>query len=242
MYVRMYFENRGEMVAWISEDLNLELPFQSEVRRWKQEVYFEAPLKVEGEGTLVVDRGDVAFWPPGGCLCLFHGVSQPYSPVIKLGAIVGVPDLLTSVEDGTPVRIDSYKDYGEEGKIAELLRKRGFKAVSHTWEEEEYVGVLVEGANSRVGMEVSVEDYGFYVQTQPIAFFDNSPPTISFYRSLSPEISATGVRLDLDEEGYMVLTSFFNTVDELVKGLKRMLSTYVYVERMLTAFYAVRRP
>ncbi|RLE97799.1 MAG: hypothetical protein DRJ57_04175 [Thermoprotei archaeon] len=242
MYIRVYFENRGEVVAWVDKELSCELPFQGEARRWKQEIYFEAPLKVEGEGTLVVERGDVAFWSPGRCLCIFHGISQPYSPVIKLGAVVGVPDLLASVEDRTPVRVDPYKDYGEEGELAKLLRERGFKAVSHTWEGEEYVGVLVEGANSRVGMEISVEDCGFYVQTQPIAFFDNSPPTISFYKCLSPEISATGVRLDLDEEGYMVLTSFFASIDELVKGLKRMLSTYVYVERMLTTFYAVRRP
>lgn len=242
MYVRLLFENRGEVVAWIEGEPRFELPFQSRAKRWKQEIYFEAPLEVEGEGVLVVERGDVAFWPPGRSLCLFHGVSQPYSPVVRLGAMVGVPDLLASVEDGTPVRADQYRDYGKGGKLAELLRGKGFKAASHTWEDGEYVGALVEGADSRVGVEISVEDYGFYVQTQPLAFFDNSPPTISFYRCTAPEILATGIRLDLDEEGYMVLTSFFPSTDELVKGLRRLLSTYIYVERMLAAFYAVRRP
>ena len=241
MYLRVLLENMGEVVAWIREDFSSYLPVESTANRWKQELYFDVPFKVEGEGELLVEKGDVAYWPPGSSLCLFHGVTQPYSPVVRLGFMVGVPDLLAAVEGGTPVRLDVYRDYGDEGKVASALRERGFKAASHTWEEEERVGVALEGPYMRVGAEIYVEDYGFHVQTQPIAFFDNTPPTTSFMEVMSSEISASGVRLDLDEENYMVLTSFFPSLEELVEGLHRMLSTYIYVRRRLNAFYAIRR-
>lgn len=241
MYIRALFGEMGEVVAHVDRELS-GLPLESTARRWRQEVYFETPFELAGEETLVVERGDVAFWRPGRALCFFHGYSQPYSPVVKLGVIVGVPDLLSSVEDGTPVRLDPYADYGREGEVARALREAGFKAASHTWEGEELVGVLVEGVDSRVGVEVRVEDYGFNLQSQPIAFFDSSPQTLAAFRTLARELAPTGIRLDVDDEGYIVLTAFSSSLDELVRDLRRVLSTYVYVERTLTAFFAVRRP
>lgn len=240
MYVRVSFEGRGEAVAWLDRELS-GLPVESVARRWRQEVYFETPFEVSGDEVLVVERGDVAFWPRGRAMCLFHGYSQPHGPVIKLGVIVGSPDLLSSVEDGAAVRLDPYIDYGRAGEVAKRLRDFGFKAAAHTWEEEERVGVLVEGVGGRVGVEVAVEE-DFYVQTQPIAFFDGAPPTVGLVKLLSREIAPTGVRLDLDDEGYLVLTAFFKGFEELVAGLRRLLSTYVFVDHSIVVFYSVRRP
>jgi len=241
VYAKVLFGERGEAVAWIDRDLT-GLPIDSVARRWRHEIYFETPFELAGDETLVVGRGDVAFWRPGKALCFFFGYSQPYSPVVKLGAIVGIPDLLASVEDGTPVRLSPYTDYGKEGEVARALRDAGLKAAAHTWEGEELVGVLVEGAGSRVGVEITVEDDGFYSQSQPVAFFDGTLPTLAAFKVLSKELGPTGIRLDIDDEGYIVLTAFSRSLDELVRDLKRVLSTYVYVENMVTAFFAVRRP
>ncbi len=241
MYLRILFEeDKGDVVAFVDREI-IALPVESVARRWRQEIFFEAPMEVEGEGVATVDKGDVTYWPPGKAICLFYGFSQPYSPVIRLGTLLGAPDLLAAVEDNVKVRVDRYADYGKHGEISRKLRELGFKAASHTWEGDEYIAVLVEGANGRVGVEVSAEDFGFYAQTQPMAFFDNAPSTVAFAKMVTKDIHPTGIRLDVDEEGYLVLTGFFQSVDELARGLKRMLSTYVYVTRFMESFYGVRR-
>lgn len=241
MYVKALFGEQGEVVAWIDRELS-ELPIESVARRWRHEIYFETPFELAGDETAVVEKGEVAFWRPGRALCFFYGYTQPYSPVVRLGTVVGVPDILASVEDGTPVRLSPYTDFGGEGDVARALREAGLKSAAHSWEGEELVGVLVEGAGSRVGVEVSVEDNGFYSQSQPIAFFDNTPPTLAAFKTLAKELGPTGIRLDIDDEGYIVLTAFSPSFSELVRDLRRLLSIYVYVERTLTSFYAVRRP
>ncbi|MEM1509730.1 MAG: cyclophilin-like fold protein [Thermofilaceae archaeon] len=242
MYLRILFEEgKGDLVAWIDQEITV-LPLESIARKWKHEIFFEVPIEIGKEGVGTIEKGDIAYWPPGKALCLFYGFSQPYSPVIKLGALLGVPDLLATVEDNVKVRVDQYTDYGRHGEIARNLREVGLKAASHTWEGDEYIAVLVEGANSRVGIEVSAEDFGFHAQTQPIAFFDNVPSTVAFVKTVAKDIYPTGVKLDVDEEGYLVLSGFFQSVDELARGLKRMLSTYMYVERSMISFYGVRRP
>jgi len=241
VYVKVLFGERGEAIAWIDRNLT-GLPIDSVARRWRHEIYFETPFDLAGDEAVVVEKGDVAFWRPGKALCLFFGFSQPYSPVVKLGAVIGIPDTLASVEEGTPVRLSSYTDFGKEGDVARALRDVGFKAAAHSWEGEELVGVLVEGAGSRVGVEVSAEDSGFYSQSQPIAFFDNTPPTLAAFKTLAKDLRPTGVRLDVNDEGYIVLTAFSPSFNELVRDLRRLLSTYVYVERTFTSFYAVRRP
>lgn len=241
MYIRIAFGERGDIAVWSEKEIK-NLPFESVAKRWRQELYFELPAEIAGEETLTVERGDVAYWRQGRAICLFHGFSQPYGPVVKLGAIVGNPDLLSSVEDETPVRGSELVDYGREGGIAKALRDAGFKAASHSWEGEEMVGVLVEGAGVRVGVEIIVEETGFHTETQPIAFLDHTPPSLAFYRVLARELMPTGIRPDVNDEGYLVLTCYSRDFNELTRDLRRLLSAHTYVEKAMETFYAVRRP
>jgi hypothetical protein len=58
------------------------LPFDAEVEIWKEEVYFEIPVKVKPENpTPKTIAGDVSYWPEGPGFCIFFGQSQPASPV-----------------------------------------------------------------------------------------------------------------------------------------------------------------
>ncbi|MEM2822923.1 MAG: cyclophilin-like family protein [Thermofilaceae archaeon] len=241
MYLKVDFGERGDVAVWVDSDLK-GLPLDSVARRWRHEIYFEAPLDVQGEGVVIAERGMFAYWKQGRALCIFHGFSQPYAPVVKMGFVVGSPDVLYAVEDGTPVRISEHVDYGREGEIANALRSRGLKAASHSWEGEERVGVLVEGAEARLGVEVFVEDEGFYAETQTLAFFDQSPSTLAFYRMLKRELAPTGIRPDVNDEGFIVLTCCPSSIEELARDLKRLLSAYIYAEKTMETFYAVRRP
>ena len=51
------------------------LPLRSVVRRWGDEICFDAPFHSEKEGNGRVDMevGDVAFWPDGDAIAVFFG-------------------------------------------------------------------------------------------------------------------------------------------------------------------------
>ncbi len=58
------------------------LPFEAELEIWKEEVYFEIPVKISPENpTPRTTAGDVSYWPEGPAFCIFFGSSQPISPV-----------------------------------------------------------------------------------------------------------------------------------------------------------------
>ena len=50
------------------------LPISSEINLWGNEIYFEIPVEADIEnGKVVMDIGNIAFWPPGNALCIFFG-------------------------------------------------------------------------------------------------------------------------------------------------------------------------
>jgi hypothetical protein len=58
------------------------LPLEAELEIWKEEVYFEIPVKIPPENpTPKTAMGDVSYWPEGPGFCIFFGKSQPVSPV-----------------------------------------------------------------------------------------------------------------------------------------------------------------
>lgn len=50
------------------------LPIKAAVSRWGDEIYFEIPLihRME-DATTQVEVGDLAYWEPGRCFCIFYG-------------------------------------------------------------------------------------------------------------------------------------------------------------------------
>lgn len=58
------------------------LPFDADIEIWKEEVYFEIPVKIQPEKpTIKTTAGDVSYWPDGPAFCVFFGRSQPIGPV-----------------------------------------------------------------------------------------------------------------------------------------------------------------
>lgn len=51
------------------------LPMDSSGNYWGDEFYFEIPVKAPSEKNAqeVVEKGTVAYWPAGHCLCIFWG-------------------------------------------------------------------------------------------------------------------------------------------------------------------------
>jgi hypothetical protein len=83
------------------------LPIEGRAALWKEEVYFETPVKMgEEKAKPEVENGTIAFWPMGSALCVFYGESQPYSPVNILGKISKNLDLFKQVKSGTKIRVE----------------------------------------------------------------------------------------------------------------------------------------
>jgi hypothetical protein len=105
-------EAEGELVRFLAPrtvDLIVrKLPIEGRAAMWKEEVYFETPIKMgEEKAKGTVEVGTIAFWPMGSAICIFHGNSQPYSPVSILGKVTSNLELFKRVKSGTKIRVES---------------------------------------------------------------------------------------------------------------------------------------
>ena len=90
------------------------LPFTSKASLWGKEVYFEIPVKEDIEkGQKEVEKGDIAYWPDGHCLCLFFGPTPissgdkilPASEVEVVGKIKNGIEKLENVRSGEEIEV-----------------------------------------------------------------------------------------------------------------------------------------
>ncbi|RLF20369.1 MAG: hypothetical protein DRN15_09205 [Thermoprotei archaeon] len=95
------------------------LPIESIVHTWGDEIYFETPVSVPEENAKeVVEKGTIAYWPPGNSLCIFWGPTpasrtpqeiRPASPVNVVGKVIGDPTVFSKVRDGDRIRVELMK-------------------------------------------------------------------------------------------------------------------------------------
>jgi len=113
--VRFLIENlgeaEGELVRFLAprtiDTIVRKLPLEGRAALWKEEIYFEIPVKMgEEKAKPAVETGTIAFWPMGSALCVFFGTSQPYSPVSILGKITKNLELFKQVKSGTTIKIE----------------------------------------------------------------------------------------------------------------------------------------
>jgi hypothetical protein len=103
-------EAEGELVRFLAprtvDMLVKKLPIEGRAALWKEEVYFETPIKMgEEKAKSTVEKGTIAFWPMGSALCIFYGESQPYSPVNVLGKVTSNLELFRKVKSGTTIKV-----------------------------------------------------------------------------------------------------------------------------------------
>ncbi|MHA1713024.1 MAG: cyclophilin-like fold protein [Candidatus Ranarchaeia archaeon] len=90
------------------------LPIEGVVNRWGDEIYFSTSLQIPTEnGRELMERGDLAFWPPGQAICLFFGPTpvsdgeQPRaaSAVNRFGKVLGDATVLRRVAGGAKITL-----------------------------------------------------------------------------------------------------------------------------------------
>jgi hypothetical protein len=104
-------EAEGELVRFMAprtvDTIVRKLPVEGRAALWKEEIYFEIPIKMgEEKAKATVETGAIAFWPMGSAICIFFGQSQPYSPVSILGKITQNLELFKQVKSGTTIKVE----------------------------------------------------------------------------------------------------------------------------------------
>lgn len=93
------------------------LPLSGKAHRWGDEIYFPVPqvvAELDDTAQVVVQVGDLGYWPAGRAFCIFFGLTpasvpgeiRPASAVNLVGRLTDDPCCLTVVAEGTPVRIE----------------------------------------------------------------------------------------------------------------------------------------
>jgi len=104
-------EAEGELIRHMAprtvDAIVKKLPVEGRAALWKEEVYFEIPVRMgEEKARSKVEKGDLAFWPMGNALCIFYGESQPYSPVNIVGKVTKNLELFMHVKSGSVIRVE----------------------------------------------------------------------------------------------------------------------------------------
>ncbi len=104
-------EAEGQLIRHLAprtvEAITRKIPMEGRAALWKEEVYFEIPVKMGNEKAKpTVEKGQIAFWPMGNALCIFYGESQPYSPVNIVGQITKGLELFEQVKSGTKIKVE----------------------------------------------------------------------------------------------------------------------------------------
>ena len=103
-----------------SKEVWKQLPLDSQVNTWGEEIYFEIPVNMpqESDAREVVAVGDLGYWPVGQAFCIFFGPTpvstderpRAYSPVNILGKILDDCEDLKSIKNQEKVRLERFDE------------------------------------------------------------------------------------------------------------------------------------
>jgi hypothetical protein len=104
-------EAEGELVRHLAprtvDAIVKKLPIEGRAALWKEEVYFEIPVKTgEEKPKPTVEKATIAYWPMGSALCIFYGESQPYSAVNVIGKVTKNLELFGQVRSGIRIKVE----------------------------------------------------------------------------------------------------------------------------------------
>lgn len=104
-------EAEGELIRHLAprtvDAITKNLPIEGRVALWKEEVYFEIPIKMGDEKAKPkVEKSTIAYWPMGKALCVFYGESQPYSPVNIVGKVTKNLEIFARAKSGNRIKVE----------------------------------------------------------------------------------------------------------------------------------------
>mgnify|MGYP001772873439 CR=1 FL=1 len=207
-------------VKRFGEKIEKALPFSSEARVWKQEVYFSTPIDIGYVEEVVyrASQGDVYYWPPEKALCIFHGFSQPYSPVVYVGNVVDPVQVLHRVEDGYKVEVQIHRVDDRYKHVVEVLQRMGYTTATPLRDGDRIVVAYKKSSGRRYSYALHIEDYGIYIESEALAEYIPGICTAKFFAEARQHLVGYA-RLDISEDNFIVLSATIARLAEIERAL-----------------------
>lgn len=215
------------------------LPFNTKARFWKEELYFETPITImelKGlRGVSVIDYGKLYYWPPGRALCIFYGLSEPYTTVYEVGYLVSNPHYSLVFEDGDELVVQQHKPDETYSDIASILQNLGFTVTTPLQDGVRVIAACKFINNIYLSVNIYREDYGIHIESNPILKYDRLYPTLKTLRMVKKTLrnKYKFARLDLNEDDYTVITAITDNINELSKAIREVEKAYIEALNLL---------
>uniref|UniRef100_A0A7J3ZI60 Cyclophilin TM1367-like domain-containing protein n=1 Tax=Fervidicoccus fontis TaxID=683846 RepID=A0A7J3ZI60_9CREN len=249
MIVEVYFKDMESSIAIKLErharEIEEHLPFKSKARVWKEEVYFESPIEIKGDLELVnrAFKGEVYYWPPGKALCIFYGISQPYTPIAWIGTLLDPVSRVYEVCDGVSVEVRRHEVSDEYRGIVDALERLGYTTATPLDEGSRIVVAAKRreaggaGGARRLALLVYPESYGLYIEGEPLFKYHGTARDMgtieALERRLGEELKPEYARLDIVEECYIAITACTASQEELERAVVELERAYLLAIEML---------
>ncbi|MEM1543672.1 MAG: cyclophilin-like fold protein [Candidatus Bathyarchaeia archaeon] len=104
-------ESKGTLIRFLSprtvDAIARLLPLEGRAAIWRSQIYFEIPVKLGVEKPKEsVKKGDLAYWPFKGAICIFAEDMRPYSPVNLIGQITENIEVFNNVKSGIKIKVE----------------------------------------------------------------------------------------------------------------------------------------
>ncbi len=237
MLVEVVSDNNS-LVMSVPDDVAKSVPFESELVRWKEEIYFSTPYETRLDDLKACTHstpGKVYYWPPEKAFCVFYGFSEPYTEVYLLGDYIGPLTLARRINVGR-VRVVEHS-LGEE--LADVINTTGKLGYLTATPMDGGCRVVVASkfvGQARVAFTIVKESFGFYVESDSFYSFSNSYEGVRITSRLKNRVKSISntVRFDLNEDGYTCLTAVAKDLKSLESAVKELESVYQYIFKELT--------
>ena len=217
------------------EDFKKELPFDTKLNVWKEEVYFTLPIELRAEYKVYrVRRGRVYYWPPGKALCLFYGVNEPYTSVAYVGEYVGPLNLLKIVEDGDKATVIEHSFADEFISLTKKLMDKGYSVGTPLSDGVRIFVASKYSGRARIAFTVYKEEYGYHLESEALFKYDEGYQTLRTVYELKRLLLGTKyLRADISEEGYVVITAGVEDENKLIESINELEVVYPRVVNKL---------
>ncbi len=204
------------------------LPFSTKLNVWKEEVYLNTPVKIPSNELVPaykVRLGRLYYWPPEQSLCLFYGASEAYTPVSEVGTVVGPLYYLRYFSSGDEAEVRVHELSPQLSRLAKYVGSLGYLVASVVnGDVTALAATKFLGGDCRSSFLVFSEDFGYHLESDAFFRLSESLNDRVLFSSLKSYVNSLTkyLRLDINEDGYAVLTAGVGTLNELLESINEL--------------------
>jgi len=117
-------------------------------------------------------------------------------------------------------------------KLVKLIRESGYLVAPRNWRNVVSIVGASTKRDTRIGFEIFVEKFGYIIESDPI--FKRDFSAIDEALQLRIRAHLIKSRLDINEEGFVILSEYASNENDLIDKLNRLITDYQKVLDVLS--------